>query len=96
MTPERMSVPTPCFAMPMPALPPMTPPSVTVLPLIWMIRLAAPSVIAPVFWVRLAVPVNSRLPPKFTALVIVAATVASRVPPLMLSEPAVPPLPPKA
>ena len=36
------------------------------------------------------------MPPKLTALVIVAATVASRVPPLILREPAVLPLPPKA
>ena len=65
------------------------------LPLTVMVRLA-PRVTAPVVWVRLAVPVKVRSAPSVTALVIVAATEASRVPPLMVNMPAEPPLPPKA
>ena len=76
-------------------LPPMMPPSDSVLPLTVKERLA-PRVMAPVACVRLFEPVNVRSPPNVTALVIVAATEASRVPPLMVSMPAVAPLPPKA
>ena len=46
-----------------------------------------PSVIAPVFWVRLAVPVKVRSPPKAMALVMVAAGEASSVPPLTVNTP---------
>ena len=60
------------------------------------VRLAAPSEMAPVFCARLALPLKVRLPPKTIGLVIVAEVVASRVPPFRLSVPAVPPLPPKA
>ena len=77
----------------------MTPPRVSV-PLpkaLWMIeRLAAPSEMAPVFCVRLALPLKFRLPPKVIGLVMVAPTIASSVPPLMISVPGVEPLPPKA
>ena len=71
------------------------PPRESVLALTVIVR-EAPSVTAPVVWVRLAVPAKVRSPPKVTAFVIAAATDASRVPPLMVRSPAVPPLPPKA
>ena len=74
----------------------MMPPRESVLPLTVMVRLVLPREIAPVVWVRLEEPVNVRFVPSVMALVIVAATEASRVPPLMVRVPAVPPLPPKA
>ena len=94
LEPARVRVPVPAFVMPKPP-PPMTPPRARVLSLTVTVRLA-PSVIAPVVCVRLAVPVKVRSAPSATALVIVAATAASRVPPSIFSRPAVPPLPPKA
>ena len=56
----------------------------------------APSVMAPVVCVRLAEPVKTRSVPSVSALVIVALTEASTVPPLTVKVPAVPPLPPRA
>ena len=85
--------------MPTPPWPPMTPPKVrTPLPqaLVVMVRLAAPSAMAPVFWVRLAFPLKSTLPPKTIGLAMVAATLASRAPPLRFRLPGVAPEPPKA
>ena len=87
--------------MPAPALvspnaaPEMTPFSLRTLALT-VTRRDAVSVIAPVFWVRLAVPRKVRSAPSVTALVIVALTEASNEPPLTVSRPAEPPLPPKA
>ena len=77
-------------------LPPMMPPKVSVFAPTVIVRLVTPREIAPVFWVRLAVPVKLRSAPRVTALVIVASTEALSVPPLMVNVPAVPPLPPNA
>ena len=60
------------------------------------VRLAAPSEMAPVFCARLALPLKVRLPPKTIGLEIVAEVVASSTPPLRFRVPGVPPLPPKA
>ena len=93
--PPKTSAPAPALVIPMPAL--VTEPlSVSVLPLTVMVRLAPPRLITPLFWVRFAVPVNTRLAPKVIALVIVASTEASRMPPASPRVPAVEPLPPKA
>ena len=73
----------------------MMPPNERMLPLTVIVRLA-PNVTAPVVWVRLFEPVKTRSVPNVTALVIVAATEASRVPPLIVRRPAVVGLPPKA
>ena len=94
-TPPRTRAPEPFLVMT--RTNPLTAPfSVSVLPLTVMMRLLPPRLIAPVFWVRFAVPVKTRFPPRAMALVIVALTEASSVPPLMLSVPAELPLPPKA
>ena len=60
------------------------------------LRVAPFSAMSPVFWLRLAVPVKVRLPPKVIGLAMAAATEASSVPPLIVSVPGVAPLPPKA
>ncbi len=79
------SVPAPDLVKPAP-LPPITPPKVSVLPLTVMTR-SAPRAIAPVPWVRLAVPVKVRSAPSVIALVIVAAGEASTTPPLTVKVP---------
>ena len=93
-TPPSVSVPAPALVSPKVA--PLTLPLRERVFAETVIVRAAPRVIAPVFWVRFAVPVNVRFAPKVMGLVMVAATEASSVPPLMVSVPAVPPLPPKA
>ena len=85
MAAVTLSVPAPAFVKPAP-LPPITPPKVSVLPLTVMMR-SAPRAIAPVPWVRLAVPVKVRSAPSVIALAIVAAGEASMTPPLTVKVP---------
>ena len=95
LAPLSFNVPAPALERPKPA-PETMPPSESVLLETVMVRLA-PRVMAPVDWLRLAVPVKVRLPPKAIGLVIAAeAFRESSVPPLRLSAPGVPPPPPKA
>ena len=94
MTPASSRVPAPALVMPN-VTPPMTPPRESLLPPTVIVR-AAPSVMAPVVCVRFAVPVKVKSVPSVIALVIVALTEASTVPPLIVKVPAVPPLPPRA
>ena len=94
MAPPSVRAPAPALVNPKP-VPPMMPLSASVLAETVRVLLA-PRAIAPVFWVRFAVPVKARSAPRVMGLVMVAATEASSVPPLTVSVPAVPPLPPKA
>ena len=83
MAPESVSAPAPAFVSEKP-LPPMMPPSVSVLAETVMIRFA-PSVIAPVFCVRFAVPTKVKSEESVSALLMLNAPVASRLPPLRVT-----------
>ena len=87
-------MPAPVLVRPTP-VPPMTPPSVRVLPPTAIVR-SAPKAMAPELCVRLAVPVKLRSAPRTIGLEIAAAMAASRLPPLMVNVPAAAPKAPVA
>ena len=81
--PESVSAPAPAFVSEKP-LPPMMPPRASVLAEAVMMRFA-PSVIAPVFCVRFAVPTKVKSEESVSALLMLNAPVASRLPPLRVT-----------
>ena len=93
-TPPSTSVPAPAFVK-LNVSPETSPLSVRVLAETVTVREPV-SVTAPLFWVSVFVPTNVKSAPIVTALAMPAATLASRLPPLMVSRPTAPPEPPKA
>ena len=83
MAPESVSVPAPALVSEKP-LPPMTPPSASVLADTVIVRFA-PSVIAPVVCVRFAVPTKVKSDDSVRTLLMLTALAASRLPPLTVS-----------